>query len=150
MHLIEGQNYVYTAKSTTLMFGVVNCTLVGTKQKLFFIPQSSISGSGNTVTSTKYTIGDHDVPEGIRAILDNPEIDSREFERKIRGYFQDWNLEAEDHIIEIQKLKSFKIKTGFFSKGGYLKFHDKFLPQSFSLNGKGNAQKFADFYAGAI
>jgi hypothetical protein len=148
MSLKENLDYVFTSRSTTIQLGVVNCALVGTKEKLFFVPQNSISGGGTTVTSTKYSIGEYDVVSGVQALLQDPEQSLASLEATLRKYYQDWGLEADKYIIEIPKLKSFKIKTGFFTKGGYLKYHDRMMPQTFSLNGKGIAQTFAEFYQG--
>jgi hypothetical protein len=146
MAITEPKDFVLAPKGTIIANGVVSVCILGTREYLFAIPLENISGSGTTVNQTKYSINNQDVLSGIKSLLEDPEIDSKQLQITILKLLSDWGLDQSKHAFEIANLMEFNIKAGFFSKGIYLKSPTDKFRQGIAVSGKDQILKFKNFY----
>lgn len=71
--------------------------------------------------------------------------DVKELESKFKQLIKDWNLREDDFMIDISSMKSFEIKTGFFTKGIYYKRSNE-RRKAASISGKENILRFKEFF----
>lgn len=146
MSIAENKDFVFAPKGTIIANGVVSVCILGTREYLFAIPLENISGSGITVSQTKYSINNQDVLSGIKSVLEDPEIDYKQLQITILNLLSDWGIDQSKHAFEIAKLTEFNIKAGLFSKGIYLKSTTDKFRQGIAVSGKEEILKFKNFY----
>jgi hypothetical protein len=146
MVLIDKRDYVLSPKSTIVLDALSQCIVLGTKNHIFLLPISTMEGAGNTITTTKTSIGGLPALAGLEAKLTS--IDSiQELEAWMTKLItEDLNLSKASYVLKIAELEEFNIKFGLLSKGLYYK-----APHQKRRNGIGGISKktlqdFQEFY----
>lgn len=99
--------------------GVFYGGLLFTPQKMFILPNQTISGAGNTVQTTTLSIDGMTMDSFIQAHADARK-GAEELVKRIESWMTSIGLEPEIHILNHRALAEFKVNAGFF--GGSIRY----------------------------
>lgn len=147
MPLVQNIDFVLAPKVTlTYGLGILSGLCVGTLHYLFIIPKENIGGIGRTNKIAEYELNGKSVAQSVEEMLKETGINKEQLEHRLKDMLCKLPDGEEKLMIEINKLQSFKVKSGFFRNGIYFKRNGDKGFRGIAISGTKNAELFSAFY----
>jgi hypothetical protein len=138
-----GKEAVYAPKGDMMLSaGIAKVSVIGFKNKVYFIPKEAIGGAGMEVTTTKYFAEGKPMHEAIEEWVKDAGISTEDLKQRLDELFP----RKEEYVLDLNSAKEFKVKSGWFSRGIYFKRADAKLRSACSVRDKEAIKDFMEFY----